>query len=248
VARSPRVPDAARPRRTPHAAPRTPHAAPRTAHAAPRTAHFARLYAILDIDLIRARGLDPNRLVDAWLTAGVRLVQLRAKSLGGGRMLDLADSLGARTRSAGGIFIVNDRADIACMADAAGVHVGQDDLTPRAVRRIVGPRRLVGCSTHEPRQVEAACREPIDYLAIGPVFRTRTKQGARDAVVGLSGVRDACDRAAASGLPVVAIGGITLARAADVLGAGAASVAVISDLLTGDPTRRARDYLQAVAG
>jgi thiamine-phosphate pyrophosphorylase len=140
-------------------------------------------------------------------------------------------------------LIVNDRADIARLAGAAGVHVGQDDLPPQAARRIAGPERIVGVSTHTTAQLDAAVREPVDYVAIGPVFGTASKATGYDAV-GLAMVEQAAARAHARGLQVVAIGGITLDRAADVVRAGADAVAVISDLLhTGDPRARVRDYL-----
>jgi thiamine-phosphate pyrophosphorylase len=152
----------------------------------------------------------------------------------------------ARVRRAGGLLIVNDRADIARMSGAVGVHVGQEDLSPEDVRRVVGPDRIVGRSTHSGVQVEAALLEPISYVAIGPVFATRTKGAAAAAPVGLSGVRGAAARAGAVGVPVVAIGGITLACARDVVAAGASSIAVISDLLSEDAAGRARAYLDVL--
>jgi thiamine-phosphate pyrophosphorylase len=203
------------------------------------SAPLAPLYAILDVDLTRARGWAPLDLLDVWLDAGVRLVQLRAKSLSFGPMLELADVFVARVRAAGGMLIINDRADVARLSGAGGVHVGQTDLAPAAVRQILGPDRMVGVSTHSESQVAAAIRQPIDYVAIGPVFPTASK-AQPDPVVGTGGVREAVQRAGA--LPVVAIGGITIASTRQVFDAGAASVAVISDLLTGDPRVRAREW------
>jgi thiamine-phosphate pyrophosphorylase len=139
---------------------------------------------------------------------------------------------------------VNDRADIARIADASGVHVGQDDMTPADVRAVAGEQAIVGLSTHTPEQVQDAVRQPVSYVAIGPVFTTSTKDTGYDAV-GLERLRTAATIAGAAGLPVVAIGGITLERAADVAAAGAQSVAVIGDLLLGsDPRQRVRDYLR----
>ncbi len=136
---------------------------------------------------------------------------------------------------------MNDRADLARLAGAGGVHVGQTDLSPAAVRAVVGPEVVVGRSTHTPGQYEAAFGEPVDYVALGPVFATATKATGCDAV-GLEGVRDAAARTRARGLPLVAIGGITLDRARSVRDGGAQSIAVISDLLaTGDPAGRVRD-------
>jgi thiamine-phosphate pyrophosphorylase len=212
----------------------------------PSRPDLPRLYAILDADVLAARALDPLTLLDTWIAAGVRLVQLRAKTLPGGAFLELARAMAIRLDAAGGLFIVNDRADIARMAGAGGVHVGQDDLSPVEVRAIAGRDAIVGLSTHSESQVKDALRLPIDYVAIGPVFATRTKGPAADPPVGLEGVRRAVARAGAAGRPVVAIGGIDLSTARDLLSAGAASVAVISDLLTDDPAARARAYQEAL--
>jgi thiamine-phosphate pyrophosphorylase len=204
-----------------------------------------RLYAILDIDVTAAKGLHPLTIVDAWLAAGVRIVQLRAKHLTGGPMFDLAVRVGARCRAAGAMFIVNDRADVARLAEADGVHVGQTDLTPPDARRVVGDAAVVGVSTHNDAQMREAMAWPVDYVAIGPVFATSSKHQP-DPVVGLDGVRRARIIADERGLPLVAIGGITAERAPDVIGAGATAVALISDLLKGDPGDRARQYLDAL--
>jgi thiamine-phosphate pyrophosphorylase len=130
------------------------------------------------------------------------------------------------------------------MSGAGGVHVGQEDVPPAAARRLLGPDAIVGFSTHTPAQIEAAAREPISYIAIGPVFGTRTKATGYEAV-GLDRVKEAVRRSA--GRPVVAIGGITLATAPDVIAAGAQGVAVIADLLSdGDPAGRVRRVLSAM--
>jgi thiamine-phosphate pyrophosphorylase len=212
----------------------------------PNRPDLPRLYAILDADVLAARAIDPLDLLDVWLAAGVRLVQLRAKTLAGGACLDLARAMAARVAATRGIFIVNDRPDLARMAGASGVHVGQEDLTPADARTIVGPDAIVGISTHSDRQVEEALGLPVDYVAIGPVFATRTKGPTSDEPVGLDGVRRAAARAGSVGLPVVAIGGIALTSARDVLAAGAASVAVIADLLVGDPAGRVRAWQEAL--
>jgi thiamine-phosphate diphosphorylase len=173
------------------------------------------------------------------------LIQLRAKRLASGAFLELADRVAVRAREAGAILVINDRADIARMCEA-GVHVGQRDLPASAARALVGPDALVGLSTHNATQAEAGCLEPVTYLAIGPVFLTHTKTGDTNPVVGLAGVRQAADIARARGLPVVAIGGITLDRAASVLEAGASSIAVISDLLAADSAERVKAFLETV--
>jgi thiamine-phosphate pyrophosphorylase len=136
-------------------------------------------------------------------------------------------------------LIMNDRADLCLAADFDGVHVGQDDLSPEAVRAIIGPDRWLGVSTHNPEQLREADLTSGDYLAIGPVFATSSKENP-DPVVGLEGVRRA---RALTRKPLVAIGGITRANAASVIEAGADSVAVISDLLR-DPRKSAEEFFR----
>ncbi len=205
------------------------------------------LYAIVDADVAQAFGWTVPRLAHACLAGGVRWLQLRAKTVGSADLLALCREVLAEARAVGARLVLNDRADVAAAAGADGVHVGQDDLPVAEVRRAFPSLSIVGTSTHSRAQVDRALGERIDYLAVGPVFRTSTKDTGYDAV-GLDLVRYAASSARArSGersLPVVAIGGVTLDRAVTVLGAGAASVAVISDLLaTGDPESRVRAYL-----
>lgn len=184
-------------------------------------------------------------LCRALLDGGARTIQVRAKQLPSGPLLALCDEIVAAAAPFGAAIIVNDRPDVARMAAAAGVHVGQDDMAPKAVRAIVGPDMIVGWSTHTIEQVAAAVTEPVDYIAIGPVFATHTKQTGYDPV-GLALVRAAAHKA--RGIPVVGIGGITLDNARSVLEAGASGVAVISDLLvTGDPRTRTAAYVRALA-
>jgi thiamine-phosphate pyrophosphorylase len=160
----------------------------------------------------------------------------------------MCEDVVARAHAAGALVIVNDRADIAKLSAADGVHVGQDDLDPASARRILGDAAIVGVSTHTADQVRAAMTQGVDYIAVGPIFGTSTKDtGYRD--VGTAFVRDAARilREADCATPIVAIGGITLDRAPDVMRAGAASVAVISDLLsTGNPEARVREYLRVL--
>jgi thiamine-phosphate pyrophosphorylase len=134
---------------------------------------------------------------------------------------------------------MNDRADLCLVAEFGGVHVGQDDLSPEAVRAIIGGERWLGVSTHNPEQVAEADRTSADYLAIGPVFSTSSKDRP-DPVVGLEGVRRARQL---TRKPLVAIGGITRANAVSVIEAGADSVAVISDLLR-DPRKSAEEFFR----
>jgi thiamine-phosphate pyrophosphorylase len=202
------------------------------------------LMPILDVDVAAGAGWAPVDLARAYLDGGATFLQIRAKTTPSGALLDLARSIVELARARGATVVVNDRADITRLADADGVHVGQEDLAARAVRDIVGPAAIVGLSTHTVEQIDAAVEEPVTYVAIGPVFGTTTKTTGREAI-GLDMVRDASRRAGARGLPLVAIGGITLERAPSVIDAGAASVAVITDLLaTGDPEKRAGDFLR----
>ena len=205
---------------------------------------FPRLYAILDSDALARRRLRPLEVLDIWLDVGVRLVQLRAKRMPSGQMLALADDMAARCHRAGATFVVNDRADVARLSGADGVHVGQDDLDPDRLRQTWPQATVIGLSTHNEAQVRVACERPISYLAIGPIVATTSKDRP-DPVVGLDGVRMAASYALPRKLPVVAIGGITLERVPDVLAAGASSVAIISDLLAGDVATRAREFLDA---
>jgi thiamine-phosphate pyrophosphorylase len=199
------------------------------------------LYAIVDTRVCAARGIDPRVLTDAFLRGGARLIQLRDKSSSSRERLSLADDLVRRARAAGATLVVNDRADLARLSGAGGVHVGQDDLSVEEARLIVGPGAIVGVSTHDEAQVAAAARTTASYIAVGPIYGTFSKDTGYTAR-GLDLVRVAH----ASGKPVVAIGGITIDRAGEVIAAGASSVAVISDLLAGEPEARVRAYLNAL--
>jgi thiamine-phosphate pyrophosphorylase len=182
-------------------------------------------------------------VANAFLRGGARFLQLRAKTLGSGAFLELAARVVEAGHSAGAIVIINDRADIARLAGADGVHVGQDDLSPVSARAIVGDDAVVGVSTHDAEQRARALEAPVSYVAIGPVFGSVTKDTGY-AAVGLEAVADTVRDAARRALRVVAIGGITLENAPSVIAAGAASVAVIGDLLaTGDPETRVRQYI-----
>lgn len=202
------------------------------------------LHAIVDVDVAARAGWAPSDLARAYLDGGARFLQIRAKQLASGTFLDLCDVIVGMAVPYGAAVIVNDRADLAVVADAAGVHVGQEDLAPAHARRLVGPRGIVGFSTHSVSQVQAAMNEPISYLAVGPVFGTKTKDTGYTAV-GIELVTTAVRMS--SGIPVVAIGGITLDTAESVLQAGATSVAVIGDLLAqGNPQGRVAAYLQRI--
>ena len=196
-----------------------------------------RLYAILDAPA----HADIDRLVafaQELRAAGCTLLQYRHKSANARIMLqqarELKKHLGSSVR-----LIMNDRADLCLAADFDGVHVGQDDLSPESARAMIGPDRWLGVSTHNPEQLREADLTSADYLAIGPVFATSSKEKP-DPVVGLEGVRRA---RSLTSKPLVAIGGITRANAASVIEAGADSVAVISDLLR-EPRKSAEEFFR----
>ena len=207
--------------------------------------------AILDLDVSERAGWTLADLAAACLDGGARLLQVRVKRGSSAAFLEVASRIVELAHAAGAIVVVNDRADIARLSGAGGadgVHVGQDDLSPADVRRVVGPDAVVGLSTHTLSQLQEAVAEPVSYVAIGPVFGTTTKETGYDRV-GLERVREAAGITAPHRLPLVAIGGITLDTALAVIQAGAATVAVISDLLaTGDPAARVRAYLARLSG
>jgi thiamine-phosphate pyrophosphorylase len=182
--------------------------------------------------IVNVAGEDPAACDHAYALAvelaeaGCSLLQLRAKTLGAGAMTSLARRLVEALRGSGAVLIVNDRADVAAACGAAGVHVGDEDLPVEAVRRVVGPGAIVGFSTHSVEEAACASSCGADYLGFGPVFESPTKAGVREAR-GLELLSRACR---ATSLPVVAIGGVTLETATECWNAGAASVAVISEL------------------
>jgi thiamine-phosphate pyrophosphorylase len=206
-----------------------------------------RLNAILDADAAAAAGWPILDLAAAYLRGGARFLQLRAKAMPGDAFLATASALVQLAHRHGARLVINDRADIARLASADGVHVGQEDLAPAAVRTLAGKEAVVGLSTHTLEQVAEAVLQPVTYVAIGPVFGTTTKATGYERI-GLDLVRQAAGLTAARALPLVAIGGITADNAASVLAAGAASVAVIGDLLsTGDPEARVRAFLDRLS-
>jgi thiamine-phosphate pyrophosphorylase len=197
---------------------------------------FPPLYAILDPSL----SVRPvTEIVESLVTGGVELIQLRDKRSSPRLIYAQAKELVSRFAATSVRFIINDRPDIAAMAGAAGVHVGQDDLPVEAARTVCGSGLWVGVSTHNLAQLRDADHTSADYIAVGPIFPTGTKENP-DPVVGVDFVRAARQL---TRKPLVAIGGITVESAADVFRAGADSVAVIRDLIAApDPTRRAREY------
>lgn len=202
---------------------------------------FPPLYPILDV---KENPEEILPLADALAAAGVALLQIRAKKHSAGDLLRSARQISARLQPRGVKIVVNDRPDVALLAGASGVHVGQHDLPVEDARKLSGPALWVGVSTHNADQLRAAASTSADYIAVGPVFPTGTKENP-DPVVGLEFLRLA---RAATKKPLVAIGGITVESAEAVFRAGADSVAVIRDLSSADdPGSRARAYLEIAA-
>jgi thiamine-phosphate pyrophosphorylase len=197
-----------------------------------------RLYVILDAGLVRR---PAQEIAIQLMKAGIRLLQYRAKNMPVREMLETSARLAEAAREEGADFFVNDRPDLAYLANAHGVHVGQDDLSVEQARAIVGQDRRVGVSTHNPEQFQQAIGSSADYVAIGPIFDTTSKANP-DPVVGtemIRRLRPLTDK------PIVAIGGIRLENVAEVIEAGADSVAVISDILAAaDPAERAVQFLR----
>jgi thiamine-phosphate pyrophosphorylase len=186
------------------------------------------LYPIVDTEALAARGLSPIPFAARVLEARPPVLQLRAKALGGRETLELLRALVPLSRGAGTLLFANDRPDLALLAGADGVHVGQSDLPVAEVRRFA-PGLKVGVSTHELGELERALSEQPDYVAFGPVFPTRSKT-APEPTVGLELLASAGHLARRAGVPLVAIGGIDRARLGQV-GAHADLVAVIAALL-----------------
>ena len=199
-----------------------------------------RLYVILDATLLPISAQDCAQELAA---AGVRLMQYRNKTASARELLDTSRSLAALLSPLGVSFIVNDRPDVAVLAGADGVHVGQEDLAAEQARSLVGPNKWVGVSTHNLEQFREAAATSADYIAVGPIFATLSKANP-DPVVGTELIRRVRGLTAK---PIVAIGGITVETAASAIEAGADSVAVIGDILRApDRARRARLYLDVL--
>jgi len=208
---------------------------------------FPPLYAIIDAALLKTSELS---FAEMMAESGVELLQYRNKHASSRELFDASQSISAklsRLARAGAYeprFIVNDRADIALLVKAKGVHVGQQDLSVEDARTLVGRSGWVGVSTHSLAQLDAADETSADYIAFGPIFATTSKENP-DPVVGLELLREARQR---TRKPLVAIGGITLERAADTFRAGADSLAVLRDLIVSeDPAARARLFLREAA-
>jgi len=199
-----------------------------------------KLYVILDATLL---GNSLHDCAHELAAVGVRWLQYRDKSAAAPDLLETSRKLVSSLTSLGSSLIVNDRSDVAALAGAAGVHVGQEDLDAEQARAVVGKETWVGVSTHTLEQFRRAAATSADYIAVGPVFATTSKANP-DPVVGLELIRQARPL---TDKPIVAIGGITLDRAASVIAAGADSVAVIRDVLcAAKPAEQARRYLETL--
>ncbi|HWB83621.1 MAG TPA: thiamine phosphate synthase [Bryobacteraceae bacterium] len=185
-----------------------------------------RLYPILDTESLLARGLTLESAARAFVEGGAGILQIRHKGHWGRELYEAANEVARFCREEGVPLIINDRADFAALLDA-GLHLGQDDPSPRDARKILGSDAVIGFSSHNPAQLCAAGGEPVDYVALGPVFSTASKRNP-DPTIGLEEVRRC---RALLEKPLVAIGGITRENARSVFAAGADSVAVIADLL-----------------
>jgi thiamine-phosphate pyrophosphorylase len=185
-----------------------------------------RVYPILDTEALQTRGISTETAAAAFLDGGASLLQIRHKSHWSRDAFESAKRVARLCLEHGATLIVNDRADIALLLEA-GLHIGQDDLPPRDARKLMGPDAIIGFSSHNVPQLCAAGGEPVDYVALGPVFGTASKRNP-DPVVGVEEVRRC---RALLDKPLVAIGGITTENAVDVLHAGADSLAVIAGLI-----------------
>lgn len=184
--------------------------------------------------------IEPLEVARLMLESGVRILQLRLKGAPARGFASTARSIARLCRPAGAPLIVNDRVDIALLADATGVHLGQDDLPIAAARRLLGPDRVIGISTHNLAQARAAEADGADYIGFGPIFAGGTKQNREG--VGLAALREV---RGAIRIPIVAIGGITEASSVEVIKAGADAVAIIGDVLTsGDLGAKCRSLLR----
>ncbi len=206
---------------------------------------LSRFYPILDSAVAAARGCEPLAAAEQLIAAGVLILQFRHKGFVDREMFATLERIAAMCREAGIPFVVNDRADLAALVRAA-LHLGQDDLPPRAARAVTGSDSIIGFSTHNEAQLRDSAEEPVDYVALGPIFGTVSKQNPAPVV----GVGELRRLRALTNRPLVAIGGITRENVGDVIAAGADSVAVIGDLFPrdrgshgGDIGARAKEWL-----
>jgi len=200
------------------------------------------LYLVTDFTLAAGRPL--GEIIGDAIDGGVTMVQYRDKRAGARAMIEGARAALRVAREAGKPLLINDRVDVALAADADGVHLGQEDMPVSMARRLLGPARIVGVTATSPEQAREAERDGADYVGCSAVFATLTKTDIGDPV-GLAGLREMVE---STSLPVVAIGGIDEGNAADVLGTGAAGLAVVSAIMGAADPREAARRLAAVIG
>jgi len=196
-----------------------------------------RLYLITDRRL--ASGGNLLSAVEHALAGGVRAVQLREKDLGSRELLELARKMRKLTSSYGAKLLINDRVDIALAVDADGVHLGRDSIPLQTARRLIGPYRLIGCSTHNAKQLVEAEADGADFAVFGPVYFTPSK-AAFGPPLGVDALRSAC---ASTRIPVFALGGVGAENINEVIAAGAGGVALISAVLSAKDPQQAASYI-----
>ncbi len=207
------------------------------------------LYTIIDTSYVSLE--DISVITEEIIGGGAKIIQLRAKAAGSGDMLRAAKIIREITGRAEALFLVNDRIDVALLAGADGVHIGDEDIPPKEARKLLGADKMIGYSTHNTEEVETAmglaAEGLIDYISCGPIFPTKTKKDAR-AVVGLEGLKEIREK---TGLALVAIGGVTKENLDELLQAGPDAVAVISEILLAKDvtakTRQLADIIKAAA-
>ena len=208
---------------------------------------FPAFYPIIDTSVALSAGITSESVAKALMRAGVRVAQFRHKGNYDSEIIHLAEKVGNILHEFDALYIVNDRPDVALCVGADGVHVGQDDLPPVAVRTVfealpIQKTMTIGLSVHNEQQLRQADLAPLDYLAIGPIFTTNSKINP-DPTIGLEELHRL---RALTSKHVVAIGGITRENAREVFAAGADSVAVISDFISSDIDDRLSEWLRVV--
>jgi len=201
-----------------------------------------RIYPIIDDSLVSIDRIEDAS--KAIIKGGAKIIQLRSKRFSSKEFLEAAQIIRKITKDTDAIFIVNDRVDISLMADADGVHLGQDDMPVTESRKLLGKDKIIGYSTHNLREASEAIRLPVDYISFGPIFPTKTKKDARTpkGLKGLAEIRKVID------IPIVAIGGITETNMIHVFQEGADSVAMISDILTASDISKKVNRLIRIVG
>jgi len=200
------------------------------------------VYLVTDRELCLGRPLE--EVVIQAVAGGCTMVQLREKEMNTDEFVELARALKIRLEPAGVPLLINDRVDVALAADVQGVHVGQSDMKPADIRRLMGPNAIIGFSVETNEELAAAQHEPVDYLGIGPVYPTQTKKDVKGSPWGIEGLRKAVK---ASKIPLVGIAGINQSNVYDVVSSGVEGVAVVSAICSApSPKQAAANLLNSV--